>query len=92
MLLVTTNVASIRLPPIDPVNRLCTSQQQEFKRISDRIVPAMTEESFADVHSYLGFADNGAIVTEAYSTDVDFIFSNVLIYDCNVFSNVDDSR
>ncbi|WBA82042.1 mannitol dehydrogenase family protein [Endozoicomonas sp. GU-1] len=32
----------------------------------DRIVPAMTEESFADVQSYLGFADKGAIVTEAY--------------------------
>ncbi|WP_456236244.1 mannitol dehydrogenase family protein, partial [Endozoicomonas elysicola] len=32
----------------------------------DRIVPAMTEESFADVQSYLGVEDKGAIVTEAY--------------------------
>ena len=35
----------------------------------DRIVPAMTEASFADVQSFLGFVDlvdKGAIVTEAY--------------------------
>ncbi|MBO9495896.1 mannitol dehydrogenase family protein [Thalassotalea sp. G20_0] len=32
----------------------------------DRIVPAMTEESFADVQAYLGTDDKGAIVTEAY--------------------------
>ena len=32
----------------------------------DRIVPAMTEESFADVRAYLGVEDKGAIVTEAY--------------------------
>ncbi len=32
----------------------------------DRIVPAMTEESFADVQSDLGVEDKGAIVTEAY--------------------------
>ncbi len=32
----------------------------------DRIVPAMTEESFAEVNSYLGIDDKGAIVTEAY--------------------------
>lgn len=32
----------------------------------DRIVPAMTEESFADIQAYLGTEDKGAIVTEAY--------------------------
>lgn len=32
----------------------------------DRIVPAMTEESFAEVNAYLGIDDKGAIVTEAY--------------------------
>ena len=32
----------------------------------DRIVPAMTEQNFADVKEHLGIEDKGAIVTEAF--------------------------